>query len=104
MFDTDCTLFSRHYDAETRTDKWEKSLIKGVHWEEDTGSSIEKTGVSPSNSITVYIPFSTEISFKVNDKIAKGISENIDIKSSFTITSVKKYDFGNLKHWEVKCE
>lgn len=54
---TDCTVFNKRLDRETRTDIWHKTYIRGVYWEETDGVSRDKTsGVTNASSLFAAIP------------------------------------------------
>lgn len=108
-----CTL----YLAEK--DRYRRLTAEAVHWEDTRGANINKTGSTAVDSIAVYIPFSslpsTALPEKVSgrDFIIRGIVEDdpetVPIRNivagyeAFTVTSVKKCDYGSpwMQHWEV---
>lgn len=108
-----CTL----YLAEK--DRYRRLTAEAVHWEDTRGANVNKTGSTAVDSTTVYIPFSslpsTALSEKVSgrDFIIRGIVEDdpetvpireiVSQHEAFTISSIKKCDYGSpwMQHWEV---
>ena len=90
--------------------KWSKYHVYGVLWQDTEGMNIIKSGLKDANSLRLYIPFSCGFEPKKKDIVLKGIvnyevkqkpSELYQVGDVRTITTVDKFDFGSLKHYEV---
>ena len=108
-----CTL----YLAEK--DRYRRLTAEAVHWEDTRGANVNKTGSTAVDSTTVYIPFSSLPSSALpgktsgRDYIIRGIVEDdpetvpireiVSQQEAFTISSIKKCDYGSpaMQHWEV---
>lgn len=123
------TIFNKH--EVNGTEKWQRTVLKGVYWNSCKGTIIRKTGVASADSAVIIIPKSINCNRKyippkqwrgVSDKsafwtlqsgdtIIKGDIKQEVIKSSaelqsfddcLIITTVDSKDFGgNMAHWEV---
>ncbi|MCM1277091.1 MAG: hypothetical protein NC299_17315 [Lachnospiraceae bacterium] len=85
-------------------------LLNGVHAEKTRGAEKAAEGDKNADDLLVMIPFSghENLSLAVGDLIAIGdigeadsFAELTTRAETFRITSVKTFDFGSLKHWEV---
>lgn len=105
MFPHYMTLY--HRTEENGAVAWNRSVIRGVLWEDLAGVVLRKTGVSPQDKAQVYIPMIHDIAIAEKDIIVKGVCEKEIVKSSkelpegLYVTIVETYDFGDLKHWRV---
>ena len=109
-----CTLY-----LAAGKDRYQRFTAEAVHWEDTRAANINKTGSTAVDSIAVYIPFSSLPSSSLpgkasgRDYIIRGIVEDdpetVPIRDivagyeAFTVTSVKKCDYGSLwmQHWEL---
>ena len=57
MFNADITIFNKTYDEETRSDKYLRTILKGVHVEKINASQKKDSKVIVSDSLFVSIPF-----------------------------------------------
>lgn len=82
--------------------------IVEAHWEDTRGYNIQQSSraLSEVDNITVYISIQ-EYKIKINDLIVRGEvtkeygsyeSLKKEHEDAFIITSVDKYDYGNLRH------
>ncbi|EHR33443.1 hypothetical protein HMPREF9709_01191 [Helcococcus kunzii ATCC 51366] len=129
--ESNITIYNKYLDKITRLDKWKKTQILNVHWEETKGINIIKSGMSNADSVKVFIPYlSIEdlvyidpiqfngkgFTIKPGDYIVKGLIED-EITSSSELekqykTAVKIKTVNNrndslikdLWHFEVGCE
>lgn len=85
-------------------------LLTGVHAEKTRGADKAAEGDKNADELLLIVPFSGhyDISFVVGDLIAVGdtgaagsFAELTARAETFRICSVKAFDFGSLKHWEV---
>lgn len=85
-------------------------LLTGVHVEKTRGAEKAAEGDKNADNLLLIVPFSghNDVSFVVGDLVTIGDTGEADSfaeltarAESFRITSVKTYDFGGLKHWEV---
>lgn len=120
------TLYNKYYDATTRLDKWKRTQIKGVFWDNCKGANVKKSGMEAADSVVVFILLSVSgyvdpksytgaegtWTLKPGDKICKGLIDQdftkiTDLEKAYDdvhdITKVDKKDFGsaNMRHWEV---
>lgn len=85
-------------------------LLEGVYVEKTRGAEKAAEGDKNADNLLLIVPFSGHngVSFVVGDLIAVGDTGEADSfaeltarAETFRIASVKTYDFGSLKHWEV---
>lgn len=101
MFPHTMTVYHRTEDG-----TWTRAVIKGVLWEDLTGLTLRKSGITPEDKVQVYIPMPNE-EITEKDIIVKGICDKTIGKSSkeitegLYVTTIETYDYGNLKHWRV---
>ncbi len=85
-------------------------LLTGVHVEKTRGAEKAAEGDKNTDNLLLIVPFSghEDVSFKVGDLVtigdtgtAESFAELTARAETFRIQSVKTYDFGVLKHWEV---
>lgn len=88
-------------------------LLEGVHVEITRGADKAAEGDKNADRLLLIVPFSghEDVSLVVGDLVTVGDTGAADSfaeltarAETFRITSVKTYDFGGLKHWEVVCE
>lgn len=109
-----CTLYMA-----VGKDRYQRFTAEAVHWEDTRAANVNKTGSTAVDSVAVYIPFSSLPSSSLpgkasgRDYIIRGIveddSETVPIREivprheAFTVTSIKKCDYGSpcMQHWEV---
>src|SRR5699024_5010091 len=121
---TDITIYNKYFDKETRTDKYQRTVIQDVFWEERKAYNRLKSGLESADKVFVLIPLADisnrqyitrnafrKVGSKENyftlaeeDKIVRGeIYFEIEGKLSdldkkyeaFTITSVDTHDYGS---------
>lgn len=114
LMNASCTLYMA-----VGKDRYQRFTAEAVHWEDTRAANVNKTGSTAVDSIAVYIPFSSLPSSSLpgkasgRDYIIRGIveddSETVPIREivsgheAFTVTSIKKCDYGSpcMQHWEV---
>ncbi len=127
MFNKTITLFNKRFDKETRTDKYKKTVLNGVHVEINHSSNLKDKQMAASDGIFVSIPFSdgyakpkeyqslenveNRWTLQESDLIYYGIYEDEientkDLKALddvFSIKSIDTIDFSvtGLNHFEV---
>lgn len=88
-------------------------LLTGVHVEMTRGAQIAAEGNKNGYNLLLIVPFTghSDVQFVVGDLVAIGdvgaansFAELTAKAETFRITSVKTYDHGNLKHWEITCK
>lgn len=114
---TSITLYLYSGGAYTR-----KNIDK-VFWDERKASNVVKSGMSNSDSVKIFIPYTEELEFTpARDIIVKGnIEYDIDISSEKAIAESKKYLQGtygfvtisscdkklygsnHMQHYELSC-
>lgn len=85
-------------------------LLTGVHAEKKRGAEKAAEGDKNTDNLLLIVPFSghEDVKFVVGDLVtigdtgtAESFAELTARAETFRIQSVKTYDFGVLKHWEV---
>ncbi len=128
LTESNITLFNSYLDAATREEKWKRSEVYNVHWEDSQGANIITSGLSSAASLNLYVPFysagqyvspkqfansQTGFTFKAGDKVVKGIVPDVtrikeleQYDDVHTITTVDKKDFGSMhmRHFEIRGE
>ena len=121
----DCTVFNRYVDKTEHIEKYKRTVLRGVFWEDTKAVNVIKSGMSDADSAAIYIPFRNGykppleweknapegFTLRPGDRVVKGeiafsgtmaeLSKQFD--SVLTITSVDTCDFGSaaMRHWEV---
>lgn len=114
LTNTSCTLYMA-----VGKDRYQRFTAEAVHWEDTRAANVNKTGSTAVDSIAVYIPFSSLPSSALpgkasgRDYIIRGMVEDdpetvpireiVSGHEAFTISSIKKCDYGSpsMQHWEV---
>lgn len=120
----DITIYNRYFDVETRLDKYQRTVLRGVFWDHKEAVNTIKSGLESADKIFIAIPFSVDttkeyikskgfekLENKTNyytlqegDRVVKGVIDfEINGKVSdldkeyeaYTITSVDTKDFGS---------
>ncbi len=113
------------YSGNSKTG-YTRKVIKGVFWEEVKQSLIEKTGLTSSDSVKVFIPIANAEGLKFNtsnDLVIKGeVLTNFDntsqqtiaasltaLKASHdvytvTVADEKLYGSPNMQHYQLSCK
>ena len=121
----DITIYNRHFDKATRLDKYQRTILYGVFWDERKAVNRLQSGLEDADEVTIIIPFtvaadkkyvppkefeklldkSNYFTLQEGDRVVKGaVDFEITGKASdldkeyeaFTITSVDTKDFGSL--------
>lgn len=126
----DITIYNHKYDKNTRLDKWQKTVIRGVHFYVDNKVSVGDGGLNSADVYKIRIPEGAECSrvyvpedeyyaaavtsgywtLQEDDIVVRGIC-NIDIEKPSDlktqhvkyckITSWSDNRFGSLPHWRI---
>lgn len=120
----DITIYNRYFDLATRLDRYQRTVLKGVFWDERKAVNTIKSGLESADKVFIAIPFkvssnrqylspiefekaedkSKYFTLRENDRVVRG---NIDFEitskvsdldkeyEAFTITSVDTKDFGS---------
>jgi hypothetical protein len=123
---TAVTVWNRYIDSATRTERWQRTQIPAVAWENRKGSNVLASGGNiTANQASIYIPMQGNTDYlnpmawlldkignwtlKVGDIIAKGLIDTeltptftvSDLENAnyevLTITSVDLMDAGSLR-------
>ena len=55
---SDLTIYNKYIDSSTRSERYQKTAILGVEWENKKGSNaIRSGGMAAANQATIFIPF-----------------------------------------------
>lgn len=121
---SDMTVYNKYYDNVAGHDKYQRTIIKNVHWEDTKAANVIKSGLENADGIFISIPFLSETSrayikpkefsklsdktgnftLQAGDRIVKGSIDfeitgaikNLDESfEAFTITTVDTFDFGS---------
>ena len=123
MFNANITIFNKVYDPKTRSDKYVRKVLKGVHVEKTHTIQKDDSKVIVNDSLFVSIPFSDEYTspekfqetkegytIQYSDVIVGGIVEKDieslkdlkDMDDVYTVNSVEVIDYSKcLNHIEV---
>lgn len=130
MFNDTVTIYNKVYDKAVGCDKYIRTVIKGVHFEERKGVNVIKSGMEQADGIFIAIPYSAPkkvfldakayeranskaefFTMRSGDIIVHGecekeienLKEFQAAQEYYTITSVDFYGFGSpkMQHWEV---
>lgn len=123
------TLYNKYLDG--NTEKWKRTVLRGVYWDSSKGRTIRKNGVSADNGLMLIIPFSVAADgdyikpkefASLTDKAGKWTIANGDMAvlgdigyeierstkelqkfdDLLTISTVDTRDYGGgMAHWEV---
>ena len=120
----DVTIYNKYLDKTTRLDKYKRTVVRDVFWDEKKAVNRLQSGLESADHVLLLIPFdyssnseylspiefekledkTSYFTLQVGDRIVKGdIDFEISGKLSdldkqyeaFTITSVDKKDFGS---------
>ena len=127
----DITLYNHYYDKSTRLDKWEKTVIRGVHFYVDHKVSVGDNGLNSADVYKIRIPVDADMQgeyLSEDDWIARGenvmgrwtlqsddivvlgeCDMNIDRPAQLKeagrryckVTSWSDNRFGGLPHWRI---
>ena len=124
MFTKVVTVYNKYLNPETRLDKFSRTVLRGVFWDEISATTRLQSGLHDADEVTAVIPFSvvsekqyvspeefqkTEnkdnvFTFQKGDRILEGnVFFEIESRPSeldkhftaYTITSVDAKDFGS---------
>lgn len=130
MFNDVCTLYNKY--TESGIEKWQRTVLEGVYWNNIKGAVMRKTGATSVDSAVIIIPHSVKADFRKpkewesladktdawtlqsGDTIVKGRIDYEVIKSSrelqkfddvYIITTIDDKAFGGcMAHWEVSAK
>jgi hypothetical protein len=120
----DITIYNRYFDKETRLDKYQRTVLKGVFWDEVKAVNRIQSGLEDADKVTIIIPFSVTTDKKYvppkafdrlpdktgyftlqeGDRVVRGdinfeitgkVSDLDKEYEAYTITSVDTKDFGS---------
>lgn len=120
----DITIYNRYFDKETRLDKYHRTVLYGVFWDEVKAVNRIQSGLEDTDKVTIIIPFSVTTDKKYvppkafdklpdktgyftlqeGDRVVRGdinfeiIGKMSDLDKeyeAYTITSVDTKDFGS---------
>ncbi len=129
MFNDTCTIYNKY--TENKIEKWQRTVLIGVFWDEVQGSNFRKTGIENADSVFILIPKFVKAdkqflpsnewqnaedkslywTLQPGDTIVKGNITYEVLKSSkeleqfdecYKITKIDNRDFGgDMSHWEL---
>ena len=118
------TIYNKYFDKATRTDKYQRTVLYGVFWDDRKAMNRVQSGLQDADEVFIAIPFTVNIdkqyfnpkefekledktgyfTLQEGDRVVKGeIDFEVTSKLSdldkqyeaFTITSVDTKDFGS---------
>lgn len=121
----DITIYNRYFDKATRLDKYQRTILYGVFWDERKAVNRLQNSLEDADEVTIIIPFavtadkryvapkefeklqdkSNYFTLQEGDRVVKGavdfeitgkVSDLDKEYEAFTITSVDTKDFGSL--------
>lgn len=123
------TIYNKYFDKATRLEKYKRTVIKNVFFDEKKASNRLQSGLESADSGLILVPFDYSsqaeyvpykeykglggtFTLAIGDRVVKGdidfeitgVLSELDKKyEAFTITSVDAKDFGSphMRHWEV---
>ena len=130
MFNDTVTIYNKIYDKAAGYDKYIRTVIHGVHFEERKGANVIKSGMEQADGVFIAIPYSAPkkafleakdfervidrsevFTLRSGDLVVHGecekeienLKEFQKVQEYYTITSVDFYGFGSpkMQHWEV---
>ncbi len=111
MFPHTITIY--HKEKQNGVERWLRSVVSGVLWNENKGSVMRKTGASSADDVTVYIPMAVlkDVQIADGDTIVKGdIAQEIakspkELAQGHLVTNVDIKDIGGAQaHCEVSAK
>lgn len=120
----DITIYNRYFDKETRLDKYQRTVLYGVFWDERKAVNRLQSGLEDADKVTIIIPFTVTTDKKYvapkafdklpdktgyftlqeGDRVVRGdinfeitgkVSDLDKEYEAYTITSVDTKDFGS---------
>ncbi len=95
MFPHTVTIYNKYLDA--ATEKWQRTVLRGVFWDSSKGAVVRKTGVSSADGLMLIIPMS--ITGYVKPKEWTALS---DRTGSWTLKSGDTVILGNISYEVVR--
>ncbi len=121
----DITIYNRYFDKATRLDKYQRTILYGVFWDERKAVNRLQSGLEGADKVTIIIPFTVATDKKYappkefekledkagyftlqeGDRVIKGaidfeitgkVSDLDKEYEAFTIISVDTKDFGSF--------
>ncbi|HWQ76558.1 MAG TPA: DUF6751 family protein [Syntrophomonas sp.] len=127
MFPHTVTVYNKYLDG--TTEKWQRTVLRGVFWDSSKGAVVRKTGVSSADGLMLLIPMAIPgyvkpkawaaladktgtWTLQSGDIVILGAIDYDVVKSSkelqqqyddvMTVTNVDTRDYGSgMRHWEV---
>ena len=130
MMNDTVTVFNRY--TEDNTEKWKRTVLRGVYWNDVEGAVLRKTGAASAASAVIIVPRAVNPGFvgpkswaaledktrfwtlqagdtvvrgEVRKEIARSAARELsDLDDVLTIVTVDDKNFGRLAHWEVSAK
>lgn len=122
---SDMTIYNKYFDTATRLDKYQRTVLYGVFWDDKKAVNRLQSGLQDADEVLIVIPFSVSsnrqyippkeflrledksgyYTLQEGDRVVRGdiefeitgkVSELDDLYEAFTVTSVDTKDFGSL--------
>lgn len=122
---SDMTIYNKYFDTDTRLDKYQRTVLYGVFWDDKKAVNRLQSGLHDADEVLIVIPFSVSsnrqyvppkeflrledksgyYTLQEGDRVVRGdiefeitgkVSELDDLYEAFTVTSVDTKDFGSL--------
>lgn len=121
---SDITIYNKYFDKETRLDKYQRTVLSGVFWNDKKGYNRLTSGIESADEVLVLVPFkvgsnkqyispkeferledkSNYFTLQEGDRVVQGeidfeitgkLSDLDKQHEAFTVTSVDTKDFGS---------
>lgn len=107
LTNADMTVYHLVTDTDAREEKWMKTVIRGVCWQDKTAIQAESGGTKTADYANIYIPRASwcggAAPCQPEDRVARGIRKGTAPPSdALAVTGVSNKDMGRtVRHWAV---
>lgn len=131
MFKDICTIYNKYIDQETKSEKWQRTVLKGIFWDSSKGAAVRKTGISSADGLQLIIPYNAQcdreymnpkewatlqyksknwtiqsgdtiIKWNIPYEVIKSSKELQSFDDVLSVISVDNRGYGgDMSHWEV---
>lgn len=126
MFNDTITVYNKYLDG--TTEKWQRTVLRGVFWDSSKGAVVRKTGVSSADGLMLIIPMAIPgykkpkewadladksgswtlqsgdivILGEIDYEVVRSSKELLGHDDVLTISNVDTRNYGGgMSHWEV---
>ena len=107
------TIYNKVYDRDEGSNKYYRTVLKGVNWQDATKVLPSDTGVVSADVAEVYIPFLIDTDIIVKGVVTDELTKQKDVEhlknkygSVRVIAVIETNDNGSptMQHWKVTAE